>query len=209
MHIKANNKERDRNEFSFPRLWFNTVTANFGFAIVILGLITNYLLILSGVDDGVGYLEQAIFIIIIWSLFMSFAAGPGEAFNLNDLKLKDSIQLMRVADVKKSIIYMIVMIGILITLNFYTKVDLVTTPNIPVKSIQLFEIHNSHGVKYGIKYFDDKDNLLFSKLYTDIADRQAFMDRVFGADGKPEYELIYRKFEGSDILDINYIKIEL
>ena len=209
MHIKANNNERDRNEFSFPRLWFNTVTANFGFAVVILGIITNYLLILSGFDDGVGYLGQAIFIIVIWSLIMSFAAGPGEAFDLNDLKLKDSIQLMRVADVKKSIIYMIVMIGILITLNFYTKVDLVTTPNIPVKSIQLFEIHNYHGVKYGIKYFDDKDNLLFTKLYTDIADRQAFMDRVFGADGKPEYELIYRKFEGSDILDINYIKIEL
>lgn len=208
MHIKANNKERDRNEFSFPRLWFNTVTANFGFAIVILGLITNYLLILSG-HNGVGYLGQAIFIIIIWALFTSFAAGPGEAFNLNDLKLKDSIQLMRVADVKKSIIYMIVMIGILITLNFYTKVDLVTTPNIPVKSIQLFEIHNSHGVKYGIKYFDNNNNLLFSKLYKDIADRQAFMDRVFDADGKPEYELIYRKFEGSDILDINYIKIEL
>ena len=209
MHIKANNNERDRNEFSFPRLWFNTVTANFGFAIVILGIITNYLLILSGFDDGVGYLGQAIFIIVIWSLIMSFAAGPGEAFDLNDLKLKDSIQLMRVADVKKSIIYMIVMISILITLNFYTKVDLITTPNIPVKSIQLFEIHNSHGVKYGIKYFDNNNNLLFSKLYTDIADRQAFMDRVFGADGKPEYELIYRKFEGSDILDINYIKIEL
>lgn len=209
MHIKANNKERDRNEFSFPRLWFNTVTANFGFAIVILGLITNYLLILSGVDDGVGYLGQAIFIIIIWALFTSFAAGPGEAFNLNDLKLKDSIQLMRVADVKKSIIYMIVMIGILITLNFYTKVDLVTTPNIPVKSIQLFEIHNSHGVKYGIKYFDDNGNLLFSKLYTDLADRQAFMDRVCDIDGKPAYELIYRKFEGSDILDISYIKIDL
>lgn len=209
MHIKANNNERELNKFSFPRLWFNTVTANFGFAIVILGLITNYLLILSGVDYGVGYLGQAIFIIIIWALFTSFAAGPGEAFNLNDLKLKSSIQLMRVADVKKSIIYMIVMIGILITLNFYTKVDLITTPNIPVKSIQLFEIHNSHGVKYGIKYFDDNGNLLFSKLYTDLADRQAFMDRVFGADGKPEYELIYRKFEGSDILDINYIKIEL
>jgi hypothetical protein len=208
MHIKANNKERDRNEFSFPRLWFNTVTANFGFAIVILGLITNYLLILSG-HNGVGYLGQAIFIIIIWALFTSFAAGPGEAFNLNDLKLKDSIQLMRVADVKKSIIYMIVMISILITLNFYTKVDLVTTPNIPVKSIQLFEIHNSHGVKYGIKYFDDKDNLLITKLYTDIADRQAFMDRVCDIDGKPAYELIYRKFEGSDILDISYIKIEL
>ena len=209
MHIKANNKERDRNEFSFPRLWFNTVTANFGFAIVILGIITNYLLILSGFDDGVGYLGQAIFIIVIWSSIMAFAAGPGEAFDLNDLKLKDSIQLMRVADVKKSIIYMIVMISILITLNFYTKVDLITTPNIPVKSIQLFEIHNSHGVKYGIKYFDNNNNLLFSKLYADIADRQAFMDRVFGADGKPEYELIYRKFEGSDILDINYIKIEL
>lgn len=208
MHIKANNNERELNKFSFPRLWFNTVTANFGFAIVILGLITNYLLILSG-HNGVGYLGQAIFIIIIWALFTSFAAGPGEAFNLNDLKLKDSIQLMRVADVKKSIIYMIVMIGILITLNFYTKVDLVTTPNIPVKSIQLFEIHNSHGVKYGIKYFDDKDNLLFTKLYTDIADRQAFMDRVCDIDGKPAYELIYRKFEGSDILDINYIKIEL
>ena len=208
MHIKANNNERELNKFSFPRLWFNTVTANFGFAIVILGLITNYLLILSG-HNGVGYLGQAIFIIIIWALFTSFAAGPGEAFNLNDLKLKDSIQLMRVADVKKSIIYMIVMIGILITLNFYTKVDLVTTPNIPVKSIQLFEIHNSHGVKYGIKYFDDKDNLLFTKLYTDIADRQAFMDRVCDIDGKPAYELIYRKFEGSDILDISYIKIEL
>ena len=209
MHIKANNNERNRNGFSFPRLWFNTVTANFGFAIVILGIITNYLLILSGFDDGVGYLGQAIFIIVIWSLIMSFAAGPGEAFDLNDLKHKDSIRLMRVADVKKSIIYMIVMISILITLNFYTKVDLVTTPNIPVKSIQLFEIHNSHGVKYGIKYFDNNNNLLFSKLYTDLADRQAFMDRVFGADGKPEYELIYRKFEGSDILDINYIKIEL
>lgn len=209
MHIKANNNERDRNEFSFPRLWFNTVTANFGFAIVILGIITNYLLILSGFDVGVGYLGQAIFIIIIWSLFMSFVAGPGEAFNLNKIKLKDSIQLMRVADVKKSIIYMIVMIGILITLNFYTKVDLITTPNIPVKSIQLFEIHNSHGVKYGIKYFDDNGNLLFSKLYTDLADRQAFMDRVCDIDGKPAYELIYRKFEGSDILDINYIKIEL
>lgn len=208
MHIKANNNERELNKFSFPRLWFNTVTANFGFAIVILGLITNYLLILSG-HNGVGYLGQAIFIIIIWALFTSFAAGPGEAFNLNDLKLKDSIQLMRVADVKKSIIYMIVMIGILITLNFYTKVDLVTTPNIPVKSIQLFEIHNSHGVKYGIKYFDDKDNLLFTKLYTDIADRQAFMDRVCDIDGKPAYELIYRKFEGSDILDISYIKIDL
>lgn len=208
MHIKANNNERELNKFSFPRLWFNTVTANFGFAIVILGLITNYLLILSG-HNGVGYLGQAIFIIIIWALFTSFAAGPGEAFNLNDLKLKDSIQLMRVADVKKSIIYMIVMIGILITLNFYTKVDLVTTPNIPVKSIQLFEIHNSHGVKYGIKYFDDKDNLLFTKLYTDLADRQAFMDRVCDIDGKPAYELIYRKFEGSDILDISYIKIEL
>ncbi len=209
MHIKANNNDRKLNGFSFPRLWFNTVTANFGFAIVILGIITNYLLILSGFDDGVGYLGQAIFIIVIWSLIMSFAAGPGEAFDLNDLKLKDSIQLMRVADVKKSIIYMIVMISILITLNFYTKVDLITTPNIPVKSIQLFEIHNSHKVKYGIKYFDNNNNLLFSKLYTDIADRQAFMDRVFGADGKPEYELIYRKFEGSDILDINYIKIEL
>ena len=209
MHIKANNNERELNRFSFPRLWFNTVTANFGFAIVILGIITNYLLILSGFDDGVGYLGQAIFIIVIWSSIMAFAAGPGEAFDLNDLKLKDSIQLMRVADVKKSIIYMIVMISILITLNFYTKVDLITTPNIPVKSIQLFEIHNSHGVKYGIKYFDNNNNLLFSKLYTDIADRQAFMDRVFGADGKPEYELIYRKFEGSDILDINYIKIEL
>ncbi len=209
MHIKANNNDRKLNGFSFPRLWFNTVTANFGFAIVILVIITNYLLILSGFDDGVGYLGQAIFIIVIWSLIMSFAAGPGEAFDLNDLKLKDSIQLMRVADVKKSIIYMIVMISILITLNFYTKVDLITTPNIPVKSIQLFEIHNSHRVKYGIKYFDNNNNLLFSKLYTDIADRQAFMDRVFGADGKPEYELIYRKFEGSDILDINYIKIEL
>ncbi len=209
MHIKANNNDRKLNGFSFPRLWFNTVTANFGFAIVILGIITNYLLILSGFADGVGYLGQAIFIIVIWSLIMSFAAGPGEAFDLNDLKLKDSIQLMRVADVKKSVIYMIVMISILITLNFYTKVDLITTPNIPVKSIQLFEIHNSHGVKYGIKYFDDNSNLLFSKLYTDLADRQAFMDRVFGADGKPEYELIYRKFEGSDILDINYIKIEL
>lgn len=209
MHIKANNNDRKLNGFSFPRLWFNTVTANFGFAIVILVIITNYLLILSGFDDGVGYLGQAIFIIVIWSLIMSFAAGPGEAFDLNDLKLKDSIQLMRVADVKKSIIYMIVMISILITLNFYTKVDLITTPNIPVKSIQLFEIHNSHRVKYGIKYFDNNSNLLFSKLYTDIADRQAFMDRVFGADGKPEYELIYRKFEGSDILDINYIKIEL
>ena len=208
MHIKANNNERELNKFSFPRLWFNTVTANFGFAIVILGLITNYLLILSG-HNGVGYLGQAIFIIIIWALFTSFAAGPGEAFNLNDLKLKDSIQLMRVADVKKSIIYMIVMIGILITLNFYTKVDLVTTPNIPVKSIQLFEIHNSHGVKYVIKYFDDNGNLLFSKLYTDLADRQAFMDRVYDIDGKPAYELIYRKFEGSDILDISYIKIEL
>lgn len=208
MHIKANNNERELNKFSFPRLWFNTVTANFGFAIVILGLITNYLLILSG-HNGVGYLGQAIFIIIIWALFTSFAAGPGEAFNLNDLKLKDSIQLMRVADVKKSIIYMIVMIGILITLNFYTKVDLVTTPNIPVKSIQLFEIHNSHGVKYGIKYFDDNGNLLFSKLYTDLADRQAFMDRVCDIDGKPAYELIYRKFEGSDILDISYIKIDL
>lgn len=209
MHIKANNNDRKLNGFSFPRLWFNTVTANFGFAIVILGIITNYLLILSGFADGVGYLGQAIFIIVIWSLIMSFAAGPGEAFDLNDLKLKDSIQLMRVADVKKSIIYMILMISILITLNFYTKVDLITTPNIPVKSIQLFEIHNSHGVKYGIKYFDNNNNLLFSKLYADIADRQAFMDRVFGADGKPEYELIYRKFEGSDILDINYIKIEL
>ncbi len=209
MHIKANNNDRKLNGFSFPRLWFNTVTANFGFAIVILGIITNYLLILSGFADGVGYLGQAIFIIVIWSLIMSFAAGPGEAFDLNDLKLKDSIQLMRVADVKKSIIYMIVMISILITLNFYTKVDLITTPNIPVKSIQLFEIHNSHKVKYGIKYFDNNSNLLFSKLYTDLADRQAFMDRVFGADGKPEYELIYRKFEGSDILDINYIKIEL
>lgn len=209
MHIKANNNDRKLNGFSFPRLWFNTVTANFGFAVVILGIITNYLLILSGFDDGVGYLGQAIFIIVIWSSIMSFAAGPGEAFDLNDLKLKDSIQLMRVADVKKSIIYMIVMISILITLNFYTKVDLITTPNIPVKSIQLFEIHNSHKVKYGIKYFDNNGNLLFSKLYTDIADRQAFMDRVFGADGKPEYELIYRKFEGSDILDINYIKIEL
>lgn len=208
MHIKANNNERELNKFSFPRLWFNTVTANFGFAIVILGLITNYLLILSG-HNGVGYLGQAIFIIIIWALFTSFAAGPGEAFNLNDLKLKDSIQLMRVADVKKSIIYMIVMISILITLNFYTKVDLVTTPNIPVKSIQLFEIHNSHGVKYGIKYFDDNGNLLFSKLYTDLADRQAFMDRVCDIDGKPAYELIYRKFEGSDILDISYIKIDL
>lgn len=208
MHIKANNNERELNKFSFPRLWFNTVTANFGFAIVILGLITNYLLILSG-HNGVGYLGQAIFIIIIWALFTSFAAGPGEAFNLNDLKLKDSIQLMRVADVKKSIIYMIVMIGILITLNFYTKVDLITTPNIPVKSIQLFEIHNSHGVKYGIKYFDDNGNLLFSKLYTDLADRQAFMDRVCDIDGKPAYELIYRKFEGSDILDISYIKIDL
>ena len=209
MHIKANNNDRKLNGFSFPRLWFNTVTANFGFAIVILVIITNYLLILSGFDDGVGYLGQAIFIIVIWSSIMSFAAGPGEAFDLNDLKLKDSIQLMRVADVKKSIIYMIGMISILITLNFYTKVDLITTPNIPVKSIQLFEIHNSHKVKYGIKYFDNNSNLLFSKLYTDIADRQAFMDRVFGADGKPEYELIYRKFEGSDILDINYIKKEL
>lgn len=208
MHIKANNNERELNKFSFPRLWFNTVTANFGFAIVILGLITNYLLILSG-HNGVGYLGQAIFIIIIWALFTSFAAGPGEAFNLNKIKLKDSIQLMRVADVKKSIIYMIVMIGILITLNFYTKVDLVTTPNIPVKSIQLFEIHNSHGVKYGIKYFDDNGNLLFSKLYADLADRQAFMDRVCDIDGKPAYELIYRKFEGSDILDISYIKIDL
>ena len=128
---------------------------------------------------------------------------------INDLKLKDSIQLMRVADVKKSIVYMMVMIFILITLHFYTKVDLITTPNIPVKSIQLFEIHNSHGTKYGIKYFDNNGNLLFTKLYTGIADRHAFMDRVFGADGKPEYELIYRKFEGSDILDINYIKIEL
>ena len=48
-----------------------------------------------------------------------------------------------------------------------------------------------------------------TKLYTDIADRQAFMDRVCDIDGKPAYELIYRKFEGSDILDINYIKIEL
>jgi hypothetical protein len=64
-----------------------------------------------------------------------------------------------------------------------------------VKSIQLFEIHNSHGVKYGIKYFDDNGNLLFSKLYTDLADRQAFMDRVCDIDGKPAYELIYRKFE--------------
>ena len=209
MHIKANNNDRKLNGFSFPRLWFNTVTANFGFAIVILGIITNYLLILSGFDDGVGYLGQAIFIIVIWSLIMSFAAGPGEAFDLNDLKHKDSIQLMRVADVKKSIIYMIVMISILITLNFYTKVDLITTPNIPVKSIQLFEIHNSHRVKYGIKYFDNNNNLLFSKLYTDLADRQAFMDRVCDIDGKPAYELIYRKFEGSDILDINYIKIEL
>lgn len=208
MHIKANNNERELNKFSFPRLWFNTVTANFGFAIVILGLITNYLLILSG-HNGVGYLGQAIFIIIIWALFTSFAAGPGEAFNLNDLKLKDSIQLMRVADVKKSIVYIMVMIFILITLHFYTKVDLITTPNIPVKSIQLFEIHNSHGVKYGIKYFDDNGNLLFSKLYTDLADRQAFMDRVCDIDGKPAYELIYRKFEGSDILDISYIKIDL
>ena len=46
MHIKANNNERELNKFSFPRLWFNTVTANSGFAIVILGLIMNYLLIL-------------------------------------------------------------------------------------------------------------------------------------------------------------------
>ena len=41
----------------------------------------------------------------------------GREKSINDLKLKDSIQLMRVADVKKSIVYIMVMIFILIVLN--------------------------------------------------------------------------------------------
>jgi hypothetical protein len=202
MNIKTTSK----SQFSLKKIkiGFETGTANFVFIGIIIFIIFNQLLALSGTENF-SYITQAMIVLLIWSITLFIVAGPSEAFKFRDAHSCHRDEYERnIRDFKKSILVGILIIGGLIGLHYETK-PIPPKPlsdlSIPVKSIQVYEIHKDKD-SFAIRYIDGKGNILFNDVYNELKDRNAVLERIFDKDGKLKVTVVYKRVNGVESIEI-------
>lgn len=204
MNIKTSNNIK----FKIPSIWFKTTAANFGFGTAVFGLVINYIIGLTGTDT-IGLLGQSIYIVVVWAVFIGFAAGPNEAFKHRNYKDEDYER--NISDAKRSITYLTIVVVSLITLYNINK-PIPTPPpedlTVQVDSIQIYEIHTNVD-EFAIRYIDVNGKELFSDVYKKMEDRDDTIKRILDNQGKPKVSLIYKRIGGQRSIEIGAKPIKL
>jgi hypothetical protein len=196
-------KVKDRSiNFKLPSLLFNYNYANGWLFVFLLILVLNVLIGFTN-HETFGAIGLTMISIILWSVAVGGAAGPGEAFKKRSSYQDDYDNA--VSDFKKSLLYLtIFVVGIMSyhTLNKPIPVPPPKDINIKVVSFQTYDVHKNDKDTYGIKYFDANKNQIWYDSYKEKADRDAVIKRIFNQQGKVKVDMIYKRVNGKSYLEI-------
>lgn len=196
-------------------LWFKTSTANTGFIIILMGLFINFLIGIIPAHNF-GYIGQAIWVLVWWGLFASI---PGMFEDVYKRKTFNNEQdyLNVISDFKKSIIYGMLIISILVTSHiFRDKTKDVIAPIqtseifsnepqiIPIHGIEIFDMHDKDD-SYAIRYLDADGKSRFVDNYSKLESRNRVLEQILDSKGKIKVEIRFYKDKSQAIERIEII----